>query len=144
MKNEIEYRNSEELTYEEIYAYIGIKQGEVYQLPPPKDVTSFLLEDEEIYFYGFCDKSIQSSSLLKKCPFDEREYFYQFRENHKQVIIYNNRFVSKDRMFCRNICKIQRFKDQKNIEKMSQVPEEHREELRKLIKYTLLDYVKKI
>lgn len=89
-------------------------------------------EDDGAYYYGLCDYEIKSTSFKLKCPFDRRKSFSFW--NDKQ----------EDGMTCRNYCLIEEFKINKGIKRMNDVPEEHREELRKLIKYQLLDFIPKV
>lgn len=131
--NEENYYSSDELNYKVYNRIIRNKKKEVELLnKPPKDVTSFLREEDGIYFYGLCDHEIQSTSFMKKCPFDKRH----------QSSIWNK---SKTKgMTCRLYCYIEDFKRNCQIKKMNDVPIEHREKLRQLIKYKLLDFIPKV
>lgn len=128
------YYTSSELE-DNIYCnLIKNKKAEVEFLStPPKDITSFMREEDEVYYYGLCDYEIKSTSFKKKCPFDRRTH---------RAVVWDDK--KSDGMTCRKYCSIEDFKISKNIKKMNDVPIEHREKLRQLIKYKILDFIPKV
>lgn len=109
-------------SYSEIIEDLKNKSGRVINFT---DIVSFY--DSPTLYYGLCDYQIQSDCYEHKCPFDARE------EN----VIFN---TYDDKLSCYKwYCKIAGLMDDLELkpENLTDIPEEHRNKFKNLIKRTL-------